>query len=116
MYLFAPRMKRTGRLCRARRGHPSCVGETTGLATAFAAYEQALASAERADVARARLGLVAALRADGWDTPAAVRDQVWRDQRTVRDAELDSQLVAYPDEALRAASHRPAASVRPVRA
>ena len=82
------------------------------LAEAFARYERALDLGRRTELAAARMALCQLLERTGWEPPAEVRDQMWRDRRTLRDLgqeqERDAPAVVPPP------SHRPPGSARAV--
>ena len=57
---------------------------TTALEAAFERYVEAQQGADRQERLIARLGLCLALIDTGWEPPAAVRDQMDRDERALR--------------------------------
>ena len=81
------------------------------LLDALSRYERAADAGPRAELVAARAALCALLEASGMELPPEVRDQMWRDQKVLR--ELDEQRVAAVSGLIRVPSHRPADSVRP---
>lgn len=84
------------------------------LSDAFTRYERAVASGPRAELVAARAALCVALEESGAALPVEVRDQLWRDQKLLR--ELQSERASDAAELVRLPSHRPAASPQPSRA
>lgn len=74
------------------------------LGAAYASYDGALLRRDLYEIAAARLHLVRVLVATGWQAPQEVRDQVLRDEKTLRRrAEVESDPRA---DLLRPPSHR----------
>ena len=82
---------------------------TAQVREAFRAYEAAVEAGDRAEVAAARMSLCATLQSTGWVPPQEVRDQLWRDQKLVREREQERAVGL--GELFRMPSHRPPASV-----
>lgn len=73
------------------------------LAGTYEQYERALRDGDRHEVTSARLSLCRALESSGWDVPAEVRDQMQRDERTLRALAEEASLQG---DLLRPPSHR----------
>lgn len=83
------------------------------LAETFARYERAVETGDRAELCAARLLLCLVLERTGWEPPAEVRDQKWRDRKALRQLEQEpAHDVVEP--VLRPPSHRPPGSPRAV--
>lgn len=83
------------------------------LERAFAWYERAFGTGDRADLVAARLSLCLLLERSGWELPGEVRDQVWRDRKALREIEQGRTRDAG-EVVLRPPSHRPPGSPRAV--
>ena len=57
------------------------------LERAFARYERAVEQGERVDLVSARMSLCLLLGLSGWEPPLEVRDQMWRDRRSLTELE-----------------------------
>lgn len=71
---------------------------------AYARYERALLLGDRQEVTEARLTLCRLLESTGWSVPADVRDQMTRDERTLR--ALAEEAGRRGVDLLRPPSHR----------
>lgn len=79
------------------------------LESAFARYETAVQQGERVELVSARMSLCLLLELSGWEPPPEVRDQMWRDRRSLAELERSREESAV-ERGLRAASHRPLGS------
>ena len=82
------------------------------LARAFVRYERAVQQGERVELVSARMSLCLLLGLSGWEAPPEVRDQMWRDRRSLTELER-AREESEVDAALRSPSHRPPGSVTP---
>ena len=74
------------------------------LDAAYDRYERALVQGDRQEVTAARLTLCRLLESTGWSVPPDVRDQMKRDERTLR--ALAEEAGVPPTDLLRPPSHR----------
>lgn len=74
------------------------------LDAAYTRYERAVVDGDRGEVTAARLSLCRVLEASGWTVPPDVRDQMKRDERTLR--ALAEEAGAPAIGLLRPPSHR----------
>ena len=82
------------------------------LERAFAPYERAVQQGERVELVSARMSLCLLLGRSGWEPPPEVRDQMWRDRRSLSQLER-AREESDVDETVRSPSHRPPGSVTP---
>lgn len=93
---------------------PSAEAADQLLSHAFARYERAVASGPRGELVAARAALCVALEESGAALPVPVRDQLWRDQKLLR--ELQRERTSGAAGLVRPPSHRPASSPEEPRA
>jgi hypothetical protein len=74
------------------------------LDAAYARYDRANAVGERKELAEARLVLCRLLEGTGWSVPSEVRDQMARDEKTLR--KLAEEETQGTSDLLRPPSHR----------